>query len=69
MSFNPWIDVLMDSPEPTVGEPNFDVINTFEENINIFGGGIAGTKNEFFGTKCRKINLIIILPNHFFAFQ
>ena len=23
--------------------------------INIFGGGIAGTKNEFFETKCRKI--------------
>ena len=24
-------------------------------NLNIFGGGIAGTKNEFFVTKCRKI--------------
>jgi hypothetical protein len=29
--------------------------------INIFGGGIAEAKNEFFETKCRKILKIIIL--------
>jgi hypothetical protein len=27
----------------------------FSEQINIFGGGIAEAKNEFFETKCRKI--------------
>ena len=28
-----------------------------EKEFNIFGGGIAGVKNEFFETKCRKIDL------------
>ena len=28
--------------------------------INIFGEGIAGVKNEFFGTKCRKIGWLLL---------
>ena len=31
------------------------LLRSLRRQINIFGGGIARVKNEFFGTKCRKI--------------
>ena len=34
-----------------------------QRELNIFGGGITGTKNEFFETKCRKIPNLHALDN------
>ena len=34
------------------------LFRSLRRQINIFGGGISGTKNEFFETKCRKIKKI-----------
>ena len=39
-------------PPVTRGPPANPI---FPEQTNIFGGGIAEAKNEFFETKCRKI--------------